>query len=136
MTAQMTHWERVRAAIRGEDPVIYCEHKGLYRQAFAARPEPANDYLLPLGYAEVVQQGDDITLITWGLQVQRSIEAVKSLGELNPSVEIIDIRLRKAESFELYAQKFEAFKDYFESGRFMEELLREFENNCQKLFLE
>jgi BMFP domain-containing protein YqiC len=45
-------------------------------------------------------------------------------------------RLRKAESFELYAQKFEAFKGYIESGRFMEELLREFENNCQKLFLE
>jgi hypothetical protein len=45
-------------------------------------------------------------------------------------------RLRKAESFELYVQKFEAFKSYFESGRFMEELLREFENNCQKLFLE
>ena len=44
-------------------------------------------------------------------------------------------RLRKAESFELYVQKFEAFKGYFESGRFMEELLREFENNCQKLFL-
>lgn len=45
-------------------------------------------------------------------------------------------RLRKADSFDLYANKFEAFKDYFESGRFMEELLREFENNCQKLFLE
>ena len=45
-------------------------------------------------------------------------------------------RLRKAESFELYVQKFEAFKGYFESGRFMEELLREFENNCQKLFLQ
>jgi 2-oxoisovalerate dehydrogenase E1 component len=64
----------------------------LYRQGFAARPEPHRDYVLPLGYAEVVQEGKDITLITWGLQVQRSIEAVKSLGELNPSVEIIDIR--------------------------------------------
>jgi len=45
-------------------------------------------------------------------------------------------RQRKAESFELYVQKFETFKGYFESGRFMEELLREFENNCQKLFLQ
>jgi hypothetical protein len=45
-------------------------------------------------------------------------------------------RQRRAESFELYVQKFEAFKGYFESGRFMEELLREFENNCQKLFLQ
>jgi 2-oxoisovalerate dehydrogenase E1 component len=82
----------LKAAIRGEDPVIYCEHKGLYRQAFAARPEPEKDYVLPFGYAEVIQEGEDITLISWGLQVQRSIEAVKSLGELNPSVEIIDIR--------------------------------------------
>jgi hypothetical protein len=45
-------------------------------------------------------------------------------------------RLRKAESFELYATKFKAFKDWIDSGRFMEELLREFENNCQKLFLQ
>ncbi len=82
----------LKAAIRCDDPVIYCEHKGLYRQSFAARPEPDNDYILPLGYANVVQEGEDITVITWGLQVQRSTEAVRSLGELNPSVEIVDIR--------------------------------------------
>jgi len=82
----------LKAAIRGDDPVIFCEHKGLYRQGFAARPEPDNDYLLPMGYANVVQEGDDLTLISWGLQIQRSIEAIKSLGELNPSVEVIDIR--------------------------------------------
>ncbi len=45
-------------------------------------------------------------------------------------------RLRKADRFELYAEKFKAFKNWFDSGRFMEELLREFENNCQKLFLQ
>lgn len=45
-------------------------------------------------------------------------------------------RLRKAESFDLYTNKFKAFKGWLESGRFMEELLREFENNCQKLFLQ
>lgn len=82
----------LKAAIRGEDPVIFCEHKGLYRQGFAARPEPDKNYILPLGYADVVQKGADVTLITWGLQVQRSIEAVRMLGELQPSVEIIDIR--------------------------------------------
>lgn len=82
----------LKAAIRGEDPVIYCEHKGLYRQSFAARPEPDQDYILPFGYANIVQEGDDVTIITWGMQVQRCLEAVRSLGELNPSVEIIDIR--------------------------------------------
>ncbi len=82
----------LKAAIRDEDPVIFCEHKGLYRQGFAARPEPDKDYVLPMGYADVVQEGSDVTIITWGLQVKRSIDAVKLLGELNPSVEIIDIR--------------------------------------------
>ncbi|GAB4379019.1 MAG: dehydrogenase E1 component subunit alpha/beta [Calditrichia bacterium] len=82
----------LKAAIRGEDPVIFCEHKGLYRQGFASRPEPDPDYVLPPGYANVVQEGQDLTLITWGLQVQRSIEAIKMLGELNPSVEVIDLR--------------------------------------------
>jgi len=82
----------LKASIRGEDPVIFCEHKGLYRQGFAARPEPDENYLLPLGYADVVQEGKDITVITWGMQVQRSIEAVRMLGEVQPSVEIIDIR--------------------------------------------
>jgi 2-oxoisovalerate dehydrogenase E1 component len=82
----------LKAAIRGDDPVIFCEHKGLYRQGFAARPEPDSDYVLPMGYAKVVQEGDVLTLISWGLQIQRSIEAIKSLGEMNPSVEVIDIR--------------------------------------------
>ena len=82
----------LKAAIRGDDPVIFCEHKGLYRQGFAARPEPDSDYVLPMGYANVVQAGEDLTLISWGLQIQRSIEAIKSLGEMNPSVEVIDIR--------------------------------------------
>jgi hypothetical protein len=45
-------------------------------------------------------------------------------------------RMRKAESFELYTKKFDTFKDWVDSGRFMEELLREFEKNCQKLFLQ
>ncbi|MBN2366729.1 MAG: tungsten formylmethanofuran dehydrogenase [Calditrichaeota bacterium] len=82
----------LKAAIRGEDPVIFCEHKGLYRQGFAARPEPDKDYICPPGHAAIIQKGEDVTLITWGLQVQRSIEAVRLLGELQPSVEIIDIR--------------------------------------------
>lgn len=82
----------LKAAIRGEDPVIFCEHKGLYRQGFAARPEPDKNYILPLGYAEVVQEGTDATIISWGMQVQRSIEAVRILGEIQPSVEIIDLR--------------------------------------------
>jgi 2-oxoisovalerate dehydrogenase E1 component len=82
----------LKAAIRGTDPVIFCEHKALYRQGFAARPEPGDDYILPLGCANLIQEGVDLTIVTWGLQVQRSIEAVKMLQDLNPSVEIIDIR--------------------------------------------
>lgn len=82
----------LKAAIRDEDPVLFYEHKALYRQQFAARPEPDEDYILPLGYANVVREGEDLTLVSWGLQVQRSLDAINLLSDLNPSVEVIDLR--------------------------------------------
>ena len=71
------------------DPVIFMEHKGLYRQGFAARPEPDSNFLLEFGKANIVQKGNDITIVTWGSQVQKSIESVRNTGA---SAEIIDIR--------------------------------------------
>jgi 2-oxoisovalerate dehydrogenase E1 component len=82
----------LKASIRGNDPVLFCEHKGLYRQAYAARPEPDRNYVVPLGFANIVQPGEDLTIVTWGMQVQKSIEAVKMTGEDKFSIEIIDIR--------------------------------------------
>ncbi len=82
----------LKTACRMEDPVIFLEHKGLYRQSFAASPEPDADYFLPFGIAKVKMSGDDITILTYGMLVQRSIEAARKLEEQGISVEIIDLR--------------------------------------------
>jgi len=79
----------LKAACRMDDPVIFLEHKGLYRQGYAARPEPDENYLLEFGKAKIIQEGTDLTIVTWGAIVQKSIEAAKESGY---SVEIIDLR--------------------------------------------
>jgi 2-oxoisovalerate dehydrogenase E1 component len=82
----------LKTACRVDDPVIFCEHKGLYRANFAASPEPGPDYCLPFGLARTVKEGDDISVLTWGMMVQRSLEAARSLEEEGISVEVIDLR--------------------------------------------
>ncbi|MHB1049871.1 MAG: alpha-ketoacid dehydrogenase subunit alpha/beta [Bacteroidota bacterium] len=82
----------LKTAIREDNPVLFCEHKGLYRQQFAATPEPGDDYCLPFGVAKVKKEGTDITIVTWGFMVQRSIEAARKLEEQGVSCEIIDLR--------------------------------------------
>ena len=83
----------LKTACREEDPVIFCEHKGLYRQSFAASPEPGSDYLLPFGVAKIKKIGEDCTIITWGMLVQRSLDASKKIeGQYDVSVEVIDLR--------------------------------------------
>lgn len=82
----------LKTACRSEDPVIFMEHKGLYRATFAASPEPDADYCLPFGVAKTVRSGDDITIITWGMMVQRSLEAARKMDENGTSTEVIDLR--------------------------------------------
>ena len=83
----------LKSAIRDPNPVIFLEHKALYRQrAFAARPEPTADELLPLGKGAIIREGKDVTLITWGLMVSMGVEVAKKLEEEEISVEIIDLR--------------------------------------------
>ncbi len=82
----------LKAAIRGDDPVIFMEHKGLYRQGYAASPEPDKDYVLPFGLASVKRQGSDITVVTYGYMVQKSLEVAKKMEEKSVSVEVIDLR--------------------------------------------
>jgi len=81
----------LKAACRMNDPVLFLEHKGLYRQGYAATPEPDDHFLLPFGKARIVEPGNDLTIVTWGAMVQKSIEAVKE-SDLDGSVEIIDLR--------------------------------------------
>lgn len=82
----------LKAAIRGDDPVIFMEHKGLYRQGYAATPEPDENYVLPFGVASVKRQGTDISVITYGALVQKSLEAARKMEENGVSVEVIDLR--------------------------------------------
>ena len=82
----------LKMACRMNDPVIFMEHKGLYRQPYAATEEPNEDYLLPYGKANYVAQGEDLTIICWGAMVQKSIDAIQKLGLGENSVEVIDLR--------------------------------------------
>ncbi len=83
----------LKAAIRDPNPVIFLEHKALYRQrVFAARPEPAENEVLPLGKANIVREGDDITLVSWGMTVCMAHEVATQLEKSGISVEIIDVR--------------------------------------------
>ena len=79
----------LKYACRCDDPVLFFEHKGIYRQGFASSPEPTDDFLLPFGKARIVQEGTDLTIVTWGAIVQKSVEASRNT---NKSIEIIDIR--------------------------------------------
>jgi 2-oxoisovalerate dehydrogenase E1 component len=82
----------LKAAIRGDDPVIFMEHKGLYRQGYASSPEPDADFVLPLGIASIKRAGTDVTVITYGALVQKSLEAARKMEEKGISVEVIDLR--------------------------------------------
>jgi 2-oxoisovalerate dehydrogenase E1 component len=83
----------LKTACRINDPVLFLEHKGIYRQGFAKRPEPDENYLIPFGKAAVVREGQDLTIITYGMMVYKSIEAAKILEqEQGLRIEIIDLR--------------------------------------------
>ncbi|MCX7879878.1 MAG: dehydrogenase E1 component subunit alpha/beta [Ignavibacteria bacterium] len=84
----------LKTACRLQDPVIFCEHKGLYRHPFSSTPEPDKDYLIPFGKGKIVQEGSDLTIITWGMGVKDSIAASRKIMKQHPeiSIEIIDLR--------------------------------------------
>ena len=82
----------LKMACRMNDPVLFLEHKGLYRQGFATAAEPNSDYLLPFGKARIVQQGDQLTIICWGAMVQKSLDACGQLNLSQGVIEIIDLR--------------------------------------------
>ena len=82
----------LKAAIRMEDPVLFMEHKALYRSAAARSPEPDENYLLPFGKARIVREGTDLTIITYGMMVHKSTNAARILEKEGVSIEIIDLR--------------------------------------------
>lgn len=82
----------LKTAVNLNDPVLFLEHKFLYRQPYAKSPEPDADYYLPFGKAAVKREGDDITIIAYGAMVEKGIRASKEMEKRGVGVEVIDLR--------------------------------------------
>ncbi|HET9165019.1 MAG TPA: alpha-ketoacid dehydrogenase subunit beta, partial [Candidatus Angelobacter sp.] len=83
----------LRTAIRCDDPVIFLEHKRLYRETFGRAPYPGADYMIPFGKAKIVKEGKDLTVVTYGATVPRALQAAQKIErDQNVSVELIDLR--------------------------------------------
>jgi 2-oxoisovalerate dehydrogenase E1 component len=79
----------LRSALRGNDPTIFFEHRAMLDSAWARRPWPGDDFVVPFGRARIVRAGSELTVVTWGAMVERCEQAA---GESAVDVEVLDLR--------------------------------------------
>ncbi|OGU59454.1 MAG: tungsten formylmethanofuran dehydrogenase [Ignavibacteria bacterium GWF2_33_9] len=83
----------LKTACRIQDPVLFLEHKGLYRLPYSTTAEPDENYLVPFGKGKIVREGTDATVVSWGLTVKDTLNAVKKIEkDYGKLVEVIDLR--------------------------------------------
>lgn len=82
----------IKAAARSKDPVVFLEHKGLYRRLQAKSLEPDADYVLPFGKGRVRREGTDLTVVSWGSAVYLALDAARQMEKDGVSLEVIDLR--------------------------------------------
>ena len=97
----------LKTAIRDPNPVVFLEHKALYRQRlFCARPETSSEELLPFGQANVVRTGTDVTVVAWGMMVMMANEVADTLAKEGISIEVVDLRTLVPLDFETVLTSF------------------------------
>ena len=94
----------LRTAMRSDDPVLFLEHKHLYRQPYAKEPYPGPDYTVPFGRARIVRPGSDVTLVTYGALVQRGYLAAQEMADEGLDVEVLDLRTMQPLDFDSIAR--------------------------------
>jgi 2-oxoisovalerate dehydrogenase E1 component len=116
----------LKAAIRDVNPVMFIEHKMLYKEK---GPVPVDDYLIPLGVADVKREGKDITLVTYSRMVLRSVEAAEILAKEGIDVEVVDLRTLKPLDIDTIIQsvkktgRFVGVSEGYENTNFINEVM-------------
>jgi 2-oxoisovalerate dehydrogenase E1 component len=97
----------LRTAFESEDPVLFMEHKHLYRQKYAADPMPPREFRVEFGSGSVRRSGEDLTIVTWGATVEKSLQAAGRLASAGMGTEVIDLRSLSPWDHDLVAESVE-----------------------------